>query len=92
MKKVFLIALAGMLVRGAFAACEQESKVYTSCKSGYYKNGDTCLRCPPSLDGVYGTTVDKNTGGRTSCYIPSGNSFSDSTGSGTYMGNCYYSE
>ncbi|MDE6481856.1 MAG: hypothetical protein K2L25_03505 [Alphaproteobacteria bacterium] len=27
----------------------------------------------------------------TSCYLPSGPTFSDSTGSGTYSDKCYYS-
>ena len=77
-------------IGGVWAACEETGTVYTACKPGYYLDSGDCVRCPSS-GGVYGTTVDKNTGGITSCYIPSGNSFSDSSGSGTYSGNCYYS-
>lgn len=90
MQKI-LIAAALILYAGvANAACTANPKTYTSCKPGYYLSDGDCKRCPSS-GGVYGTTADKNTGGITSCYIPSGNSFSDSTGSGTYTGNCYYS-
>lgn len=79
-----------MCIGGARAACTETTKTYTSCKSGYYLSSGKCVRCPSS-GGVYGTTKDKNTGGITSCYIPSGNSFSDTTGSGVFTGNCYYS-
>ena len=41
---------------------------------------------------IQSAEVDNNTGGITSCYIPSGISFSDTTGSGTYAGECYYGE
>ncbi len=73
----------------AKAACTENAKTYTSCKPGYYLNGTNCTRCPSS-GGVYGTTVDKNTGDITSCYLPSGTVFSDTSGAGTYTGNCYY--
>lgn len=63
------------------------------CAVGYYgtsTNGTSgCTRCPAS-GGVYGTTAAAGSTVITSCYIPSGSSFSDSTGSGTYTGNCYY--
>ena len=63
------------------------------CAAGYYgtsTNGSTgCTKCPSS-----GNVAGQSAAGSiaiTSCYIPSGNTFSDSTGSGTYTGNCYYS-
>ena len=63
------------------------------CARGYYgtsTNGTSgCTRCPAS-GGIYGTTAAAGSTVITSCYIPSGNTFSDSTGSGTYTGNCYY--
>ena len=64
------------------------------CAAGYYgtsTNGSTgCTKCPSS-GGVAGLSA-AGSKAITSCYIPSGSSFSDSTGSGTYTGNCYYSK
>ena len=64
------------------------------CAVGYYgssTNGTSgCTRCPAS-GGVYGTTASAGSSSITSCYIPSGSNLSDSTGSGTYTGDCYYS-
>lgn len=69
-----------------------ETTVY-QCAVGYYgrsTNGTSgCTRCPSS-GGVYGTTAAAGSTAITSCYIPSGSSFSDGTGSGTYTGDCYY--
>lgn len=94
MKKIIILCGAMVLSVGdTFADCtENLPRQYTSCKAGYYYNSTakTCTRCPSS-GGIYGTTVDKNTGDITSCYIPSGTTFRDMTGSGTYTGNCYYS-
>lgn len=84
-------AMVILLMSDAFGACSATTKTYTSCKSGYYLSSGTCNKCPSS-GGVAGLTGDKNTGDITSCYIPSGTSFSDDTGSGTYTGNCYYSK
>ncbi len=62
------------------------------CAAGYYGSpktaGTGCTKCPSS-GGVAGQSAAGSTT-ITSCYIPSGSSFSDSTGSGTYTGNCYY--
>ena len=73
------------------ATCK-ETTVY-QCAVGYYgrsTNGTSgCTRCPAS-GGIYGTTAAAGSTAVTSCYIPSGTTFSDSTGSGTYTGNCYY--
>lgn len=90
MQKFLIFLSACMFVSAVYADCVSET-VYVACKPGYYLYADDCVRCPSS-GGIYGTTVDNNTGGITSCYIPSGNSFSDTTGSGTYAGDCYYSE
>jgi len=60
------------------------------CKQGYYGTGASCTRCPSS-GGVQGTTSGTGATSITECYIPSGSNFSDSTGKGTYTGNCYYS-
>ncbi len=70
------------------------------CEQGYYGNPaynllsggctGTCTRCPSS-GGVYGTTASSGATSITECYIPSGGTFSDDTGSGIYTGNCYYS-
>lgn len=62
-----------------------------SCNKGYYKNGSVCTRCPSS-GGTYGTTASSGATSVTSCYLPSGTTGSDSSGSFTYTGNCYYSE
>lgn len=59
------------------------------CKAGYYGNPTalhkTCTKCPDS-----GTSSEDSTN-ITQCYIPSGTTGSDSTGSYTYTANCYYS-
>lgn len=54
------------------------------CAAGYYGNGTTCTVCPGGGTSPAGTTTVSG------CYIPSGRSFSDGTGSGKYTGNCYY--
>ncbi len=91
MKQIFFIFIILIMPAISNAACEATDKTYTSCKPGYYLSSGTCVRCPAS-GGVYGTSADKNTGGITSCYILSGNTGSDSSGSFKYTGNCYYSE
>ena len=77
---------------GSGTATCKTTTVY-QCAVGYYghsTNGTSgCTRCPSS-GGVYGTTAAAGSTAITSCYIPSGSSFSDGTGSGTYTGNCYY--
>lgn len=90
MKKIILVAVAvSVMAPQCYAACTANAKTYTACKPGYYLNSGKCTRCPSSGE-TYGTTVDNNTGGITSCYIPSGTSFSDTSGAGTYTGDCYY--
>lgn len=91
MIKTSIFAIIATLVcAGANAACTATTKTYTACKPGYYLSSGDCVRCPSS-GGVYGTTADNNTGDITSCYLPSGTSGSDTSGSFTYTGNCYYS-
>ncbi|MDE6481505.1 MAG: hypothetical protein K2L25_01645 [Alphaproteobacteria bacterium] len=74
--------------------CDTSITAYR-CAVGYYgtsTNGTSgCTRCPAS-GGVYGTTADAGATSITACYIPSGTSFSDGSGSGTYTGNCYYTK
>lgn len=63
------------------------------CAQGYWgssSNGTSgCTRCDPS-GGAYGTTASAGTTAKTGCYLPSGTSFSETPGSGTYTGNCYW--
>lgn len=58
-----------------------------ACAKGYYLENGDCSECPEP-----GTTSGLTSGGITSCYIPLGTSFSDDAGSGTYTGNCYWTE
>ena len=92
MKKILFFAAVAIvgIPNMTHAACTANGTTYYACKPGYYLASGNCVRCPSS-GGVYGTTPDNNTGGITSCYIPSGNSGSDATGSFTYTENCYYS-
>lgn len=88
MKKI-LFAVGGVLfAMSANAACDTLFTTY-SCEAGYYLEGTECKRCPSS-GGVYGTTLDKNMGGITSCRIPADTSFSDDAGSGVYSEACFY--
>lgn len=59
------------------------------CNQGYYKSGSACARCPSS-GGVYGTTKSSGATSITACYMPSGTAFSDTSGRGSYTGDCYY--
>ena len=77
-----------------YASCNTATCVCTKtaqyrCAAGYYgtsSNGTSgCTRCPSSGSSAAGTTAI------TSCYLPSGTTGSDSTGSYTYTANCYYS-
>lgn len=89
------------VIGGGGTGCVATTKEYISCNAGYYLTkslyageGMICKRCPSYKDGngntAYGTTVSNNKSGVTSCYIPSGSTFSDTTGKGKYTGNCYY--
>lgn len=85
MKKICLFIILSVMSSNAWAECVENPLTYTSCKPGYYLSGTLCVVCP---DG--GTSADKNKNGIGACYLPTGSSFSDSTGSGEYTNNCYY--
>ena len=57
-----------------------------SCATGYYLDSTVCTACVSP-----GTSADYNTGGITSCYIASGTSFTDTTGTYAYATDCHYS-
>lgn len=73
------------------ATCDGGNGSTFKCDVGYYKNGTACTRCPSS-GGVYGTTAAIGATDITECYLPSGTTFSDTGGSGTYTGNCHYAK
>lgn len=89
-----------------YATCNCNTCTKTTqyrCAAGYYGNPTTgtsgCTLCPSS--GIYSnsglTTLISATSAagsttKTSCYIPSGTTFYDATGSGEYDGNSYYCE
>lgn len=66
-----------------------EKKLEYRCSAGYYgssTNGTTgCTACPNG-----GTSVAGSNTSITSCYLPTGTKFSDTSGSGEYTENCYY--
>lgn len=64
---------------------------YFVCNKGYYASGSACVRCPSS-GGIYGTTLGTGAKSITECYMPAGTVFTDTTGSGVFVGDCYYSE
>lgn len=64
------------------------------CREGYYYDRGSCFRCPSGgsvWGSVYGTTSGRQIGGSVKCFLGSGMAFNDATGSGTAIGNCYYS-
>ena len=66
------------------------------CAAGYYGTANIygAAGCTqgPSWGGVAGQRVAGDNSTITKCYIPSGSSFSDSAGSGTYTADCYWTE
>lgn len=63
----------------------------THCGTGYYKSGNSCVRCPyDSGSGTYGTTGGYTNIGITACYLKSGTTGSDSAGDYTYTADCDY--
>ena len=58
---------------------------FTHCGAGYYKNGSVCTKCP---DG--GTTSGYTNTGSSACYLPTGTSMSDTSGTYTCSSNAYY--
>ncbi len=62
------------------------------CAAGEYgRTSSTCNICPSDAITHANTTSDEGENlFITGCYIPSGASFYDDSGAGTYDGNCYY--
>ena len=73
-----------------FQSCIKSLVVPTLCLIGQYNDNGTCKQCPSDAYGNAGTTLTSGNNSISDCYIPSGSSFSDSTGSGTYTANCAY--
>lgn len=63
------------------------------CAAGWYGSpstvGSGCTKCPTS-NGVAGVTAGPGTTAITSCFLPAGTAFSDTTGSGIYSSPCYW--
>ena len=85
MKKILIGMAMAVFSVNAYGACEATTKDYTSCNSGYYLAIRNCATCPSP-----GSASDGGTSGISGCYIPSGTTGSDGSGSYTYSGNCYY--
>ena len=77
--------------------CTSSSAVYTiractldfsACAAGEYKDNGQCLPCPQQM---LGATSAAGATAITQCYIPTGTGFFDTTGSGQYTADCYYS-
>lgn len=64
-----------------------------SCAAGQYvaSTKDRCVDCPSDSYGNKGTSKSGATS-ITDCYIPTGSKFSNSTGSGEYSSNCFYTD
>ena len=92
MKRIFfisaIVAMCGV-ANVAYGACTATTKDYSSCNSGYYLallgSTSSCLSCPSP-----GSESDGGTSGISGCYIPSGTTGTDGSGSYTYSGDCYY--
>ncbi len=92
MKRKILFVIGIILMassQNARAACTAGIPTYTACKPGYYLRAigsfTACQACPSS-----GTSANLNSGGITDCYLPSGTTGSDTTGTFTYTADCYY--
>ena len=78
-----------------YSTCECEPTALFRCAQGYYgsphKTPSGCTRCPmDDTNSVNGTTSSAGSTRISSCYIPSGASFSDTSGSGVYPDQCDY--
>ena len=65
------------------------------CSAGTYANagvGQSCQTCPKqeTIAGMTSGSDDSNYDSITDCYIPSGSTFTDTTGTYQYPDNCYY--
>lgn len=85
---------------GTYKTCEQCStncttKTVYRCNNGFYgtasAGGAGCYECPSDESGNVGYS-EKGTTSITGCYIKAGANFSDGTGSGTYVEDCYYKQ
>lgn len=85
----FCRCAAGSITSGEYRCIDGYAD---ACEKGYYLENGKCTKCPISEDEIQGTSSALNSGGITRCYIPSGTSFSNDTGSGTYTGNSYWCE
>ncbi|MDE6481825.1 MAG: hypothetical protein K2L25_03350 [Alphaproteobacteria bacterium] len=87
-------ALSGCTKCPSNATCAGGNNSTFKCNKGYYKNGTSCSLCPffsiPNNMIQTGTTSGTGATAITECYIPSGSEFSDTSGSGSYTGDCYY--
>ncbi len=54
------------------------------CQAGFYGSDKNCTACPDDGTSAVGSTA------QTDCYMPSGASFADTSGRGTYTANCYW--
>lgn len=80
---------AGLNTKCRCVQCPVANSTCTSatsfrCNAGYYKNEDSCTACPNGGTSAAGATSI------TSCYLPSGTTGTDSSGTYTYTLNCYY--
>ena len=84
------VCKAGYQKNDAGTGCEKMPPLVLSCPAGQYMDTSqllkTCRDCPSPGTSASGST------GITSCYIPSGYTGSDGTGSYKYAANCYYKE
>ena len=77
-----------------FSGCTKEGEIIIGpkgCKRGEYLADLNCTPCP-SFNSVSGTTQLMGPNKITDCYIPSGNVFTDNTGTYTLTDDCYYTE
>lgn len=101
MKKYLFVFLCCVLVcgmaRGATTCKVFYTMVNYACKPGYYRftvnalNGTyRCQPCPNDASGNTATTPDYNEGTIKTCYISSGKTGKDASGSFKYTSDCPY--
>lgn len=91
-RTLIIFTVVTMCVGAAYAACVEELRTYTSCKSGYYLKSGNCIKCPSAESMATGSTVTSangNSNGISDCYLPSG-VYTDSTGTYDTGGNCMH--
>ena len=77
-------AFAGCTKCPTNATCSGGNGSTFVCNSGTYKSGSGCESCPSPGTSPSGSTSIS------SCYIPSGTTGSDGSGTYKYTANCYY--